>query len=404
MTRTGVRGWMRTGVRRRVRTGVRPGPGASSERAARRITVTPPWFDRVTIAAGPHPTGARRRRPAWPPSRPRTSADGAPAAPRRPAARRRRRRRRRLPGGRPAATLLAPASRRRRRWPRVVRRDGAGGRRARGRSLAAPERRPAVVPRLGHVRRSRSGPATRCGRSSSAPLARRRTRGPVVDELVRGPPTAQPLVPGRGRSGSPAAGPPRLRSRRRGARGGADAGRLPWRGALPVLRGRRRQGRRLAPADDGAAVRRRRECLACGRRFTTYERLEELPLMVVKRSGVMEPFDRAKLARRASSRRSPGGAVDAGAVEAHRRRDRGAGPGRRARGPSERSAWPCSSGCGRSTRSRTCGSPRSTRASRTSPTSSARSWSSRRPTAPEAPRRPMHADGLVRRVRVARKP
>ena len=39
------------------------------------------------------------------------------------------------------------------------------------------------------------------------------------------------------------------------------------------------------PADDGGAVRRRRECLSCGRRFTTYERLEELPLMVVKRSG-----------------------------------------------------------------------------------------------------------------------
>ena len=37
------------------------------------------------------------------------------------------------------------------------------------------------------------------------------------------------------------------------------------------------------PSDDGAAIRRRRECLACGRRFTTYERLEELPLMVVKR-------------------------------------------------------------------------------------------------------------------------
>jgi transcriptional repressor NrdR len=49
------------------------------------------------------------------------------------------------------------------------------------------------------------------------------------------------------------------------------------------------------PADDGAAIRRRRECLACGRRFTTYERLEELPLMVVKRAGVKEPFERAKV-------------------------------------------------------------------------------------------------------------
>lgn len=48
-------------------------------------------------------------------------------------------------------------------------------------------------------------------------------------------------------------------------------------------------------ADDGAAIRRRRECLTCGRRFTTYERLEESPLVVVKRSGLREPFLRAKV-------------------------------------------------------------------------------------------------------------
>ena len=48
-------------------------------------------------------------------------------------------------------------------------------------------------------------------------------------------------------------------------------------------------------ADDGAAIRRRRACLACGRRFTTIERIEEVPLVVVKRSGQREPFDRAKL-------------------------------------------------------------------------------------------------------------
>jgi len=48
-------------------------------------------------------------------------------------------------------------------------------------------------------------------------------------------------------------------------------------------------------ADDGAAIRRRRECLTCGRRFTTFERLEEVPLTVLKRSGRREPFDRAKL-------------------------------------------------------------------------------------------------------------
>ena len=48
-------------------------------------------------------------------------------------------------------------------------------------------------------------------------------------------------------------------------------------------------------ADDGSAIRRRRECLTCGRRFTTFERLEEVPLLVVKRSGQRVPFDRRKI-------------------------------------------------------------------------------------------------------------
>jgi transcriptional repressor NrdR len=48
-------------------------------------------------------------------------------------------------------------------------------------------------------------------------------------------------------------------------------------------------------ADEGVAIRRRRECLSCGRRFTTFERVDELPLWVVKRSGDREPFDRAKI-------------------------------------------------------------------------------------------------------------
>ena len=48
-------------------------------------------------------------------------------------------------------------------------------------------------------------------------------------------------------------------------------------------------------AEDDHAIRRRRECLGCGRRFTTFERLEEAPLVVVKRSGEREPFDRAKV-------------------------------------------------------------------------------------------------------------
>ena len=48
-------------------------------------------------------------------------------------------------------------------------------------------------------------------------------------------------------------------------------------------------------ADEGGAIRRRRECLVCGRRFTTFERVEEAPIMVVKRSGAREPFERAKV-------------------------------------------------------------------------------------------------------------
>lgn len=49
------------------------------------------------------------------------------------------------------------------------------------------------------------------------------------------------------------------------------------------------------PAEDGSAIRRRRECLGCGRRFTTHERLEEMPVRVVKKNGGREPFDRGKI-------------------------------------------------------------------------------------------------------------
>ena len=48
-------------------------------------------------------------------------------------------------------------------------------------------------------------------------------------------------------------------------------------------------------AEEGRAIRRRRECLACGRRYTTFERAEEVPLLVVKRNGVEEPFDLDKV-------------------------------------------------------------------------------------------------------------
>ena len=49
--------------------------------------------------------------------------------------------------------------------------------------------------------------------------------------------------------------------------------------------------------DDGASIRRRRECVACRKRFTTYERVERQLLSVVKKGGVREPFDRDKIKR-----------------------------------------------------------------------------------------------------------
>ena len=49
------------------------------------------------------------------------------------------------------------------------------------------------------------------------------------------------------------------------------------------------------PADDGNAIRRRRECADCVRRFTTYEKIDEIPLIVVKKDGRREVFDRTKI-------------------------------------------------------------------------------------------------------------
>ncbi|HIW57874.1 MAG TPA: transcriptional regulator NrdR [Firmicutes bacterium] len=49
--------------------------------------------------------------------------------------------------------------------------------------------------------------------------------------------------------------------------------------------------------EDGTAIRRRRECLACGRRFTTYEKVENIPIIVVKRDKSRQSFDREKLER-----------------------------------------------------------------------------------------------------------
>ena len=49
------------------------------------------------------------------------------------------------------------------------------------------------------------------------------------------------------------------------------------------------------PAEDGNSIRRRRECIACQRRFTTYETVESLPIIVVKRDGTRQAFDRNKI-------------------------------------------------------------------------------------------------------------
>jgi transcriptional repressor NrdR len=51
------------------------------------------------------------------------------------------------------------------------------------------------------------------------------------------------------------------------------------------------------PTEDGTAIRRRRQCPACGARFTTFERVQLRDLVVVKKSGKKEPFDREKLAQ-----------------------------------------------------------------------------------------------------------
>lgn len=51
------------------------------------------------------------------------------------------------------------------------------------------------------------------------------------------------------------------------------------------------------PVDEGKSIRRRRECESCQYRFTTFEKLEELPLIVVKKEGIREEFSREKMLR-----------------------------------------------------------------------------------------------------------
>jgi len=70
-------------------------------------------------------------------------------------------------------------------------------------------------------------------------------------------------------------------------------------------------------ADDGSSIRRRRACIACTRRFTTFERVEEAPLVIVKRSGERVPFDRSKISAgiRAAAKGRPVEADDGEAAD-----------------------------------------------------------------------------------------
>lgn len=70
---------------------------------------------------------------------------------------------------------------------------------------------------------------------------------------------------------------------------------------------------------EGNVTRRRRECLECARRFTTYERIDEIPFMVVKKDGRREPFDRQKVLNgllKACEKRPVSMSVMAGVVDA----------------------------------------------------------------------------------------
>ena len=67
-------------------------------------------------------------------------------------------------------------------------------------------------------------------------------------------------------------------------------------------------------AEEGSAVRRRRHCLSCAHRFTTFERVDEVPLVVVKGDGRSQPFDRAKIVAGIAAA-TKGRNVDAGLIE-----------------------------------------------------------------------------------------
>lgn len=64
---------------------------------------------------------------------------------------------------------------------------------------------------------------------------------------------------------------------------------------MPILQRRDTRVIDSRPTDDNASIRRRRQCPVCGKRFTTYEKIETLPLIVIKKDNNREPYDRSKI-------------------------------------------------------------------------------------------------------------
>ena len=161
-----------------------------------------------------------------------------------------------------------------------------------GSSLAPAERRPQVETVVVE-------PGDTLWSIAAAPRARRRTRATWSTRSCR---RAAPPRCCRARR-SPGSTTDRDRARRgHGDRGGRTDG-YGGRVRCPYCRENDDKVVDSRVADDGGAIRRRRECLACGRRYTTYERVEEVALVVRKRDGTSEPFDRAQ----AAGRRRAGG-------------------------------------------------------------------------------------------------
>ena len=115
------------------------------------------------------------------------------------------------------------------------------------------------------------------------------------------------------------------------------------------------------PTDEGTSIRRRRECLHCGKRFTTYETVERMPLMLIKRDGTRQAYDRQKLLNglvKACEKR-PVSLMQLEQIVDHVEQ-------KKARFPARSSVSLSWSSCVRLMRSRMCGLPRSTASLRTS--------------------------------------